>query len=114
MWDAFTNSELYKRMGFSSGSTGAFELERVRFDRKFTSGKGKLAKMEEKTMNHSKSGPVRVPFGCLSACVIATCAVLGFAATANAVLCIVPDDGSGTAQMPPNCSTGYLSPDDVT
>ncbi|MAE67357.1 MAG: hypothetical protein CMJ18_24110 [Phycisphaeraceae bacterium] len=35
------------------------------------------------------------------------------AAPAGAGLCIVPDNGSGTADLPPNCTEGYLSPDDV-
>jgi hypothetical protein len=32
---------------------------------------------------------------------------------AHAVICIVPDNGSGTAQMPPQCFSGYLSPAQV-
>jgi hypothetical protein len=39
--------------------------------------------------------------------------LLAVAGAAHATICIVPDDGSGTAGLPPNCTTGYLSPDDV-
>ena len=40
------------------------------------------------------------------------------AATSSATVCIVPDNGTGTAELPPaaptpGCTDGYLSPDDV-
>ena len=40
-------------------------------------------------------------------------AAVAHATTASATICIVPDNGSGTANLPPNCSSGYLSPSDV-
>ncbi|MAE67358.1 MAG: hypothetical protein CMJ18_24115 [Phycisphaeraceae bacterium] len=43
----------------------------------------------------------------------AMAAVTIAAAPAGAGLCIVPDNGNGTADLPPNCTEGYLSPDDV-
>lgn len=40
-------------------------------------------------------------------------AILGISQAAFAVICIVPDNGSGTAQLPPQCFSGYLSPQQV-
>ena len=51
-------------------------------------------------------------FGRLSA-VLGFIASLGMMSTAFATLCVVPDDGTGTAQLPPVCTEGYLSPTDV-
>jgi len=44
---------------------------------------------------------------------LATALVVG--SVAQATICIVPDNGSGTANLPPNCfgGGGYLSPEDV-
>src|SRR6185436_1055180 len=46
------------------------------------------------------------------AAITAALVALFVAAPASATVCIVPDNG-GTADLPPNCSSGYLSPSDV-
>jgi len=49
-----------------------------------------------------------VVFGSLVAGIL-----LAAAPAARATICIVPDNGTGTVDMPPNCTEGYVSPDDA-
>lgn len=60
-----------------------------------------------------QSVPCRTRFAsALGMVAILAAALIATPAAVHAVICIVPDAG-GTAQLPPQCSTGYLSPQQV-